>query len=55
MVWTGCLQIVLDKGQEDDWFGAIWVRWAVAALVVALVSGSGARGPTPRAWWTCTC
>jgi MFS family permease len=32
MVWTGCLQIVLDKGQEDDWFGAIWVRWAVAAL-----------------------
>jgi len=36
-VWTGCLQIVLDKGQEDDWFGAAWVRWAVAALVVALV------------------
>ena len=37
MVWTGALQIVLDKGQEDDWFGAIWVRWAVAALVCALV------------------
>ena len=37
IVWTGCLQIVLDKGQEDDWFGAIWVRWAVAALVVALI------------------
>ena len=37
IVWTGCLQVVLDKGQEDDWFGAIWVRWAVAALVVALV------------------
>ncbi len=36
-VWTGCLQVVLDKGQEDDWFGAVWVRWAVAALVVALV------------------
>ena len=31
------LQIVLDKGQEDDWFGAVWVRWAVAALVVALI------------------
>ena len=26
MVWTGSLQIVLDKGQEDDWFGAAWVR-----------------------------
>jgi len=37
MVWTGCLQIVLDKGQEDDWFGAIWVRWATAALVISLV------------------
>ncbi|HET6207613.1 MAG TPA: DHA2 family efflux MFS transporter permease subunit [Terracidiphilus sp.] len=37
VVWTGCLQIVLDKGQEDDWFGALWVRWAVAALVVGLI------------------
>src|SRR5580658_8612753 len=35
IVWTGCLQVVLDKGQEDDWFGAIWLRWAVFALVVA--------------------
>ncbi len=35
-VWTGCLQVVLDKGQEDDWFGALWVRWAVVTLVVAL-------------------
>ncbi len=37
IVWTGCLQVVLDKGQEDDWFGAVWVRWAVAALIVALL------------------
>jgi DHA2 family multidrug resistance protein len=37
IVWTGCLQVVLDKGQEDDWFGAVWVRWAVAALVTALI------------------
>ena len=37
IVWTGCLQVVLDKGQEDDWFGALWVRWAVAALVVAFI------------------
>jgi len=36
-VWMGCLQIVLDKGQEDDWFGAVWIRWAVAAMVVALL------------------
>ena len=37
IVWTGCLQVVLDKGQEDDWFGAVWIRFAVAALVVAFV------------------
>jgi DHA2 family multidrug resistance protein len=37
VVWTSTLQIVLDKGQEDDWFGAVWVRWAVAALLVSLV------------------
>jgi DHA2 family multidrug resistance protein len=37
IVWTGCLQIVLDKGQEVDWFGAVWVRWAVAALIAAFV------------------
>jgi DHA2 family multidrug resistance protein len=36
-IWSGSLQVVLDKGQEDDWFGAVWVRWAVAALVTALV------------------
>jgi DHA2 family multidrug resistance protein len=36
-VWTGCLQIVLDKGQEDDWFGAVWIRWATGFMVVALI------------------
>jgi MFS transporter, DHA2 family, multidrug resistance protein len=36
-VWTGCLQIILDKGQEDDWFGATWIRWAAFFLVVAFV------------------
>ena len=35
-IWSGCLQVVLDKGQEDDWFGAVWVRWAVAVLVSSL-------------------
>jgi MFS transporter, DHA2 family, multidrug resistance protein len=35
IIWTGCLQVILDKGQEDDWFGAIWIRWAFAFLVVS--------------------
>lgn len=37
-IWLGTLQIVLDKGQEDDWFGATWIRWAVAIMVVAFVA-----------------
>lgn len=37
-VGLGTLQIVLDKGQEDDWFGAIWIRWAVAVMIISLAS-----------------
>jgi DHA2 family multidrug resistance protein len=48
IVWTGCLQIVLDKGQEDDWFGAVWVRWAVAALIVALIGWLWRSWTNPR-------
>ena len=36
-VWLGCLQVILDKGQEDDWFGATWIRWATAILLITLV------------------
>jgi MFS transporter, DHA2 family, multidrug resistance protein len=35
VVWTGCLQIILDKGQEVDWFGAVWLRWAFVAMLIA--------------------
>ena len=37
-VWLGALQIILDKGQEDDWFGATWVRWACIVLIVGFVA-----------------
>jgi DHA2 family multidrug resistance protein len=37
-VWLATLQIVLDKGQEADWFGAEWVRWFTFASVVSFVS-----------------
>lgn len=36
--WLGALQIILDKGQEDDWFGATWIRWAAAILVISFVA-----------------
>jgi len=35
VVWTGCLQVILDKGQEDDWFGATWIRWATVFLITS--------------------
>ncbi len=37
-VWLGCLQIILDKGQEDDWFGATWIRWTAAVLLISFVA-----------------
>lgn len=36
-VWTGCLQVILDKGQEVDWFGALWLRWMTLFLVVSFI------------------
>jgi DHA2 family multidrug resistance protein len=36
-IGLAALQIVLDKGQEDDWFGAIWIRWTVLICAVSLV------------------
>jgi DHA2 family multidrug resistance protein len=37
VVWTGLLQVILDKGQEDDWFGALWIRWAFFFLITSFV------------------
>jgi MFS transporter, DHA2 family, multidrug resistance protein len=37
-VWLGCLQIILDKGQEDDWFGATWIRWTALILIVSFIA-----------------
>ncbi|MGB9406722.1 MAG: MFS transporter, partial [Terracidiphilus sp.] len=31
------LQLVLDKGQEADWFATPWVRWAAAISTLALI------------------
>jgi DHA2 family multidrug resistance protein len=35
-VGLGAMQIILDRGQEDDWFGAMWIRWAFVIMVVCL-------------------
>jgi DHA2 family multidrug resistance protein len=35
----GCMQVVLDKGQEDDWFGSNFIRAFTAVAVVGIVGG----------------
>jgi DHA2 family multidrug resistance protein len=32
------LQIILDKGQQDDWFEASWIRWATVISVISLLA-----------------
>ncbi|MDR3734138.1 MAG: DHA2 family efflux MFS transporter permease subunit [Acidobacteriaceae bacterium] len=36
-IWLGALQLLLDKGQEADWFSAPWIRWLTAISVLALI------------------
>src|SRR5581483_7193475 len=37
-VGIGVLQIILDKGQQSDWFGAEWIRWSTLLVVVSLAA-----------------
>ena len=34
----GCLQVVLDKGQEDDWFGSNFIRIFATLSVIGIVA-----------------
>ena len=37
-VGLGCLQVVLDKGEQEDWFGSRWITWMTVAAVFALLA-----------------
>jgi DHA2 family multidrug resistance protein len=37
-VGLGALQIVLDRGQEVDWFGSVWLRWTAVISAVTLLA-----------------
>jgi DHA2 family multidrug resistance protein len=37
-LWLGTLQLVLDKGQEADWFEAPWICWTAAISTLALIA-----------------
>ena len=34
-IWLVCLQIVLDKGNDADWFGSTWICWLTGISCVA--------------------
>ena len=36
-VWLGTLQIVLDKGQQEDWFASDWIWWFTFLSVVCFI------------------
>lgn len=36
-LFLGTLQIVLDKGQDADWFSAVWIRWFTVACALSLI------------------
>jgi len=38
VIWLGAAQIVLDKGQEADWFGAVWIRWTTALIAAGFIA-----------------
>ena len=35
-MWLATLQIVLDKGQQEDWFASSWITWFSVISVAAL-------------------
>jgi MFS transporter, DHA2 family, multidrug resistance protein len=37
-VWLGALQVMLDKGQEADWFASSWIRTLAVVSAVAMLA-----------------
>jgi len=37
-LWLGTLQILLDKGQEADWFATPWIRWFAVISALAVIA-----------------
>lgn len=37
-IWLATLQIMLDKGQQEDWFAAAWIRWFAIISTVSMIA-----------------
>jgi MFS transporter, DHA2 family, multidrug resistance protein len=48
-LWIGCLQVMLDKGQDADWFSSNFIRWlavfAALGFVIFLIRELTAPSP----------
>jgi MFS transporter, DHA2 family, multidrug resistance protein len=36
-LWIGCLQVMLDKGQDADWFSSNFIRWLAVLAALGFV------------------
>ena len=36
-LWLATLQIILDRGQQDDWLSAVWIRWASGISLASMI------------------
>lgn len=36
-LFLGTLQIILDKGQDADWFDAVWIRWLFVICISSII------------------
>jgi len=36
-IWLGTLQVILDKGEQEDWFASEWIRWFGLLSVVCFL------------------
>ena len=48
-IWLATLQIVLDKGQQEDWFASTWITWfsVISAAGLAALIVRELRTPEP--------
>jgi DHA2 family multidrug resistance protein len=37
-IWLATLQVVLDKGQQEDWLAAEWIRWTITLSCATMVA-----------------
>lgn len=37
-LFIACMQYVLDRGQEDDWFGSMGIRWAFVVMIAGMIA-----------------